>query len=91
LPIEMACAPIAVLVADPQPLFRDAVARIVHQHAAIALVAELGDGRHALAEIVRSAPAVAAAAVLKAAVRRPATRPVGALPVVDSGKRVAAS
>jgi two-component system nitrate/nitrite response regulator NarL len=48
-----------VLVADSQPLFRDAVARVIHQHAALELMAELGDGRQTLAGIVEHQPDVA--------------------------------
>ena len=50
---------VSVLVADAQPLYRDAVARAIRQDAALRLVAEAGDGRHALAEIRRLRPDVA--------------------------------
>lgn len=50
---------IRVLIADPHPLFRDAVARVIHQHPELELVAELSDGRQALAEILRLQPDVA--------------------------------
>ncbi|HEY6891435.1 MAG TPA: response regulator transcription factor [Solirubrobacter sp.] len=50
---------IDVLVADPQPLFRDALARLVHQDRELRLVAELGSGREALAAIRERRPAVA--------------------------------
>lgn len=44
---------IRVLVADSQPLFRDALARIVRQRRDMALVAEAAEGRTALA-LIRS-------------------------------------
>jgi two-component system nitrate/nitrite response regulator NarL len=50
---------IEVLVADAQPLYRDAVARVVRQDGALALVAELDDGRPALDAIRAFAPRVA--------------------------------
>lgn len=51
-----ACGPsvsrvISVVVADSQPLFRDAVARVVHQDPELRLAAEVGDGRSALAAL----------------------------------------
>jgi two-component system nitrate/nitrite response regulator NarL len=56
----MSCKrPIRVLAGDPQPLYRDAVARVVHQHADLQLVADVDDGRRALAEILRLEPDVA--------------------------------
>lgn len=50
---------IAVLIADAQPLFRDAAARVVRQDPELRLVAELEDGRAALAAIEQHEPAVA--------------------------------
>lgn len=51
--------PIRVLVADRQPLFREAVARAVHQQAGLRLVAEAGDGRSALRMLRIERPDVA--------------------------------
>lgn len=51
-------SPVRVLVADPHPLYRDAVARVIRQHAELQLVGELGDGRRALADVVRLRPDV---------------------------------
>jgi two-component system nitrate/nitrite response regulator NarL len=53
---------IEVLLADAQPLFRDAVARVIRQDPELRLVAEAEDGRAALTEINRHAPAVAVVA-----------------------------
>lgn len=50
---------IRVLVADRQPLFRDAVARAVRQRAHLRFAAEAGDGRRALELMRRDAPDVA--------------------------------
>ena len=50
---------ISVVIADTQPLFRDAVARVIRQDAGLQLSAELADGRELLAVIRREAPAVA--------------------------------
>jgi two-component system nitrate/nitrite response regulator NarL len=50
---------ISVVIADTQPLFRDAVARVIRQDAGLQLAGELADGRAALAAIRRDAPAVA--------------------------------
>lgn len=50
---------IGVLVADGQPLFRDAVARVIRQERSLALVAEHEDGRAALAGIRALRPHVA--------------------------------
>ena len=55
----MAGPPITVLVADHEPLYRDAIARVVRQHAAFELAGELGDGHAALAAIVAVRPVVA--------------------------------
>ena len=52
-------APIRVLAADRQPLFREAVARAVRQRSRFQLVAEVADGRAALDAIRRQAPDVA--------------------------------
>jgi two-component system nitrate/nitrite response regulator NarL len=49
---------ITVVVADAQPLFRDALARIVHQDRDLQLVAELADGRAAIGAIRERRPAV---------------------------------
>lgn len=50
---------IEVILADSQPLFLDAVARVIRQDPELRLVAEAGDGRTALSEIRGRAPAVA--------------------------------
>jgi two-component system nitrate/nitrite response regulator NarL len=50
---------ISVLVADDQPLFRDALARVVRQCARLELVAEVGDGPAALLAIEDRRPDVA--------------------------------
>jgi two-component system nitrate/nitrite response regulator NarL len=50
---------IAVVLADAQPLFREAVARVIRQDPELQLVAEVADGRAALAAIAARAPAVA--------------------------------
>jgi two-component system nitrate/nitrite response regulator NarL len=50
---------ITVVVADTQPLFRDALARVIRQDAELRLIAEAGDGRDALSAIRRHAPRVA--------------------------------
>lgn len=55
----MAPSPITVLVADDQPLFRDAMARIVRQQVGLQLCDELAEGREALAAIRAQAPDVA--------------------------------
>ena len=55
-------APVAqlrVLVADPQPLYRDAVARVVRQRAPLVLAGEHADGRSARAAIRSERPDVA--------------------------------
>lgn len=52
-------APIRVLVADRQPLFREAVARAVRQQSRFQLVADVGDGHSALTIIARDRPDVA--------------------------------
>ncbi len=51
--------PVRVLVADRQPLFREAAARAVRQRAQFRLVAEVGDGRSALRLLRVEAPDVA--------------------------------
>src|SRR3954469_14515548 len=48
-----------VLVADPFPLFREAVCRAVHQDRDLMLVAEVPDGRAALRDIEAHCPDVA--------------------------------
>jgi len=55
----MAGAPITVLAADHQPLYRDALARVVRQESGFQLVGEAADGRVALAAIAARRPAVA--------------------------------
>jgi two-component system, NarL family, nitrate/nitrite response regulator NarL len=50
---------IRVLAADRQPLFRDAVARVLRQRTGFMLVGEVADGRTALDVIGRDAPDVA--------------------------------
>jgi two-component system nitrate/nitrite response regulator NarL len=50
---------VTVLVAAAQPLWREAVARVIHQDPALRLVAEAPDGSAALAAIVRQRPSVA--------------------------------
>lgn len=50
---------ISVVIADRQPLFRDAVARVIRQDADLQLAAELADGRAVLAAIRRDVPTVA--------------------------------
>jgi two-component system, NarL family, nitrate/nitrite response regulator NarL len=50
---------VTVLLADPYPLFRDALARVVHQERDFALVAEVADGRAALHGIATLRPDVA--------------------------------
>jgi two-component system nitrate/nitrite response regulator NarL len=52
-------AQIGVLVADGQPLFREAMARAVRQRAELRLVGDVEDGRAALARIRRETPDVA--------------------------------
>jgi two-component system nitrate/nitrite response regulator NarL len=60
LRIEMTgTSTVRVLIAEPHPLYRDAVARVIHRHAGLQLVGEFGDGRRALAELVRLQPEVA--------------------------------
>lgn len=48
-----------VLVAEPQPLFRDAVTRAIRQRATLSLAGEQADGRAVLADIRRMQPDVA--------------------------------
>ena len=50
---------VRVLVADPHPLYREAVARAIDRHPRLDLVGRTSDGRQALAEIARLAPEVA--------------------------------
>src|SRR3954468_19331225 len=49
----------AVLVVDPLPLFRDALARVVHRAPALRVVAEAGDATAALAALCRLRPELA--------------------------------
>jgi two-component system nitrate/nitrite response regulator NarL len=51
--------PVSVLVADPLPLFRDALARIVRQDRELTLACEVPDGRSALRVIEAQEPDVA--------------------------------
>lgn len=51
--------PVRVLVADRQPLFREAAARAVRQRAQFHLVGEVGDGQSALRLLRAEAPDVA--------------------------------
>src|SRR5688500_9704729 len=48
-----------VLVAEPQPLFRDAVTRAIRQRASLSLAGEQDDGHAVLASIRRLQPDVA--------------------------------
>lgn len=50
---------IDVVIADPHPLFRDALARVMHQDPELRVAAEAADGRAALAAIRAYEPAVA--------------------------------
>jgi two-component system, NarL family, nitrate/nitrite response regulator NarL len=50
---------VTVLAADPQPLYRDAVARVIRQRPRLELVGEVADGRAALEQIVLRRPDVA--------------------------------
>jgi two-component system nitrate/nitrite response regulator NarL len=50
---------VTVIAADPQPLYRDAVARAIRQRSRLELVGEVADGRAALEQIVRRRPDVA--------------------------------
>ena len=56
---RQAAAQVSVLVADAQPLYRDAVARAVRQDVDLRLLAEAADGRDALSQIRRLRPDVA--------------------------------
>jgi two-component system nitrate/nitrite response regulator NarL len=72
-------SPVSVLLADTQPLYRDAVARAIRQRTDVTVVGKAADGREALAAIRRLVPHVAvldvelpglsAAAVLNAVTR----------------------
>lgn len=57
--IEVSPARIRILAGDDEPLFRDAVARVVRQRSQFELVAEVDDGRDALEAIDRLRPDVA--------------------------------
>jgi two-component system nitrate/nitrite response regulator NarL len=61
--IEVPGRRIRVLAGDHQPLFRDALARVVRQRIAFELVAEVDDGRAALDAIGRLRPDVAVLSV----------------------------
>jgi two-component system, NarL family, nitrate/nitrite response regulator NarL len=50
---------VGVVIADAQPLFRDAVARAISLHVALRLMAAAADGREALSAIRRLRPEVA--------------------------------
>ncbi len=54
-----AAAPTRVLIADRQPLYRDAVARALRQHPQLQSVGEAADGRTALELIRRLEPEIA--------------------------------
>jgi two-component system, NarL family, nitrate/nitrite response regulator NarL len=69
---EMTVSVTSVLIADAQPLFRDAVARTVRAHAALALAGVVQDGDAALRVIRDAAPAVAVLGVPLALVDGPA-------------------
>jgi two-component system nitrate/nitrite response regulator NarL len=56
-------APITVLAASRQPLFREAVSRAMRQRTGFRVVAESGDGREALQIIRRAGPDVAVVGV----------------------------
>lgn len=58
-PGEDGGAPIRVVVADRQPLFREAAVRAVRQRTQLRLVGEAGDGRSALRLLRAEAPDVA--------------------------------
>jgi two-component system nitrate/nitrite response regulator NarL len=49
---------VRVLVAEAEPLFRDALVRAIRERPALELVASAGDPREALAAIGRSRPDV---------------------------------
>jgi two-component system nitrate/nitrite response regulator NarL len=51
--------PVRVLVAERQPLFREAIARAIRQRVSLKLVSELGDGCAALEAVERESPDVA--------------------------------
>lgn len=57
--IEMSARTLSVLVGDEQPLFRDALARVVHQESTLVLAGEVADGRDAMATLRELAPDVA--------------------------------
>ncbi len=50
--------PIAVLVVDDQALFREGVVTLLSAHEGVRVVGEAADGREALAQVARLAPAV---------------------------------
>jgi two-component system nitrate/nitrite response regulator NarL len=50
---------IRVVVADPQPLYRESVVRAIRQRAHFRLIGEYADGRETLTAIVRDSPHVA--------------------------------
>lgn len=55
----MSRRPVSVLVGDPLPLFRDALARVIRQGRDFALVSEVADGRAAMRDIEALRPDVA--------------------------------
>jgi two-component system nitrate/nitrite response regulator NarL len=55
--VEM--SPLSVLVGDEQPLFRDALARVVRQRPELVLAGEVEDGRSAMEALRRLQPRVA--------------------------------
>jgi two-component system, NarL family, nitrate/nitrite response regulator NarL len=87
---------VTVLVGDGQPLFLDAIARVIRQDVGLALVREVADGREALGAIHELAPDVAVLGVpldglgvarLAATIARDGlrTRVVALLPEPDAG------
>lgn len=55
----MSARTLSVLIGDEQPLFRDALARVVRQQPDLVLVGEVADGRQALTALRELAPDVA--------------------------------
>jgi two-component system nitrate/nitrite response regulator NarL len=58
-PAPVDVTPVTVLIADDHPLFRRGIARAIHRHPALELVAEAGDGEEALELITLLEPDVA--------------------------------
>lgn len=59
LPSEMSARTLSVLIGDDQPLFRDALARVVRQQPELALVGEVGDAGAAMVALRELGPDVA--------------------------------